>query len=456
MFTFIRTVIRYPAKRKKGPATELAESEVRESDEEEQITRLLVPSKQGELTRSSAFSYHLGVPNRICIYKVLANGDPDGKAYFPRLVCIGPLHHDTGNLKDMQDLKLMYLEKFLGRCPNGMRDGMAVVLDLENKVRDCYGEEIKLNRADFATMLLLDGGFIIELLLRYYSPQYQDPNDYMFRKPRMIIDVRNDMILLENQLPFFVLKCLLGLVTPTGTPFPSLHDLTNKFFEKFVPYKDVPDWISQSNVEHFTSFLRMCQKPTSRPETMSPVNNKLQHESIPRATKLYQAGFKFKASSSKCILDTRYKKGELEIPKLRVDGTTKTFFRNLAAFERLHNEPDTYIGEYICLMDGLIENHTDVDLLVEKGIIDNRLRDSIDVVALFNNFSDEITLSKSSKYYYELCAEFNKYCDDQWHSWMADLMRDYFSTPWRAASTIAAIILLALTLIQTIVSLKGL
>ena len=42
-----------------------------------------------------------------------------------------------------------------------------------------------------------------------------------------------------------------------------------------------------------------------------------------------------------------------------------------------------------------------------------------------------------------------------WHKWKAKLWRQYFSTPWRAASTGAAIILLLFTAIQAICSLKS-
>ncbi|KAM7493079.1 hypothetical protein LguiB_027688 [Lonicera macranthoides] len=52
-------------------------------------------------------------------------------------------------------------------------------------------------------------------------------------------------------------------------------------------------------------------------------------------------------------------------------------------------------------------------------------------------------------------SKLNAYCKDPRHKWKATLKHDYFNSPWRTASTSAAIVLLALTFIQTVCSILG-
>ena len=59
------------------------------------------------------------------------------------------------------------------------------------------------------TRIILDAIFIIELVLRNYeniekSEEKQD--DHILRKPWLRNAIQLDLILLENQLPFFILQ----------------------------------------------------------------------------------------------------------------------------------------------------------------------------------------------------------------------------------------------------------
>ncbi|KAF5446152.1 hypothetical protein F2P56_031802 [Juglans regia] len=60
---------------------------------------------------------------------------------------------------------------------------------------------------EFVKMIVLDGIFIIELFFRT-SGNAEDEDDYILRKPWLREGIQHDLILLENQLPFFVLEDL--------------------------------------------------------------------------------------------------------------------------------------------------------------------------------------------------------------------------------------------------------
>ena len=66
-------------------------------------------------------------------------------------------------------------------------------------------------------------------------------------------------------------------------------------------------------IKHFIDLIRtFLLPPSDRLPQAGNHNVKLFYS----ATKLYEAGVKFKVSPSKCILDFKFKNGVLEIPQL--------------------------------------------------------------------------------------------------------------------------------------------
>ena len=142
---------------------------------------------------------------RCCIYSVPKNLRKVNKeAYTPRIVSIGPFHHNKNNLSGMEMHKLRYLKDFLYRTGKSQEDLLMIIQDNEVEIRRCYSEECRLSRTDFVKMVLLDAIFIIELFLRFHGRE----NDYISSQPWLGNAIRHDLILLENQLPFFVIEKL--------------------------------------------------------------------------------------------------------------------------------------------------------------------------------------------------------------------------------------------------------
>ncbi|XP_059643749.1 UPF0481 protein At3g47200-like [Cornus florida] len=152
----------------------------------------------------------------------------------------------------------------------------------------------------------------------------------------------------------------------------------------------------------------------------------------------------------------RHARGVLEIPKFTVNNSTESLFRNLMALEQFHYRYNSYIIDYIQFMDGLIDTAKDAELLIQNEILDSYLSDCSAVATLFNNLTNEMILWTPNYFYYGIGEKLNEYCRDPKHKWRATFTSDYLSTPWKTASTIAAVILLGLTLIQAICSIVSL
>ncbi|PON70891.1 hypothetical protein TorRG33x02_255790 [Trema orientale] len=145
-------------------------------------------------------------------------------AYTPQLVSIGPFHHgNNGDLREMESLKEKYYDDFRKRSEKIKKS------DLEKAINECYEKlpncyegifiKVENDRKEFEQMILRDACFIIELFLRNAEDEQEGgKRDCILRTPWLRKAIKLDLILLENQLPFFVLRKIFKVVKPYLPP----------------------------------------------------------------------------------------------------------------------------------------------------------------------------------------------------------------------------------------------
>ncbi|QCD94490.1 UPF0481 protein At3g47200-like [Vigna unguiculata] len=396
-----------------------------------------------------------------CVYRVPHKiRQPNHQAYTPRVVSIGPIHtpfRPGGDirLEPMENLKLQYLKSFITRSRLSVEECVSKLKDWERIIRCCYAEPVQHSSDDFLRMVLIDSYFIIELFLRYYYYDRWVEIDPLLLQPWLANDVALDLILLENQLPFFVLEGLYKLAVPHHE-IPNLPSFVNVTFNYFKPHNQQnirPEKVL--GVVHFTDLLRTFMLPSSfdrriRERRVDIVDH------LYSATRLREAGLVLEVSPSACLLDLKFHKGVLTMPCIKVHSSTEIFIRNIIAFEQCHLLCSPYITEYIMILDFLINTGKDVNILVEKKIIVNLLGDDDAVATMVNNLCCNVTLPYIKSDYRCLCDQLNSFYENPRNKYKAIFMHDYFNTPWKIASTIAAIVLLLLTFIQTVCSIVAL
>ncbi|KAL1307565.1 UPF0481 protein At3g47200-like [Arachis hypogaea] len=387
-----------------------------------------------------------------CIYRVpheIRGSNPD--AYTPRAVSIGPFHHGDQKLLKMEDQKRIYCRQFIERSgTKSLESFVSCVQELEPQVRACYSDDIKLSKEEHVMVILVDCCFILELLLRFFSEESKE-DDSISLFPWLDEYLRWDLLLLENQIPFFVFNNLYDLAFATlngGTGHPSLLKLILGYF--FGPYDDT-DWDSGS-IEHFTDLLRTFHLKQS----ISPLSRK--KETLPflkSAIQLHEAGVKFKVINKRslCLLDLKFSGHTLEIPQIELEDKTEIWLRNMVALEQCYYPDESYITDYTAVLDYLINTEKDVDFLVNKGIIINWLGDSKAVAKLFNGLEKNIIHETFNAEYLRICKDLNDFCEHPCHRKVATLRRDYCNTPWKTVASVAGIALLILTVIQTVCSI---
>ncbi|KAF5938976.1 hypothetical protein HYC85_023235 [Camellia sinensis] len=291
----------------------------------------------------------------------------------------------------------------------------------EERIHGYYAETINLNSDKFLEIILVDAAFIIEVLLRYWFDDLITPNDRIFRKPWMINDINQDLLLLENQLPFFVLEDLFEMT--------NINLVFNENETWSYPFICLTfHWFLNSNkIQELVSYQEKSLRHTKR-----------KFEFIPSATELHEAGVKFK----QCFGN----------PTEKIYDSTKHLLQNIMAYEQCHCEVK-FVTDYTVILVYLTNTSKDVELLVKPKVIENWLSDNNDVSNLFNGIDKEVILDTNAYYFTKVHKELNDYYKICSHKWKATLRHNYCNTPWQVLSIIVAAILLGLTFIQSLCSL---
>ncbi|XP_042494351.1 UPF0481 protein At3g47200-like [Macadamia integrifolia] len=374
------------------------------------------------------------------------------EAYTPQLVSIGPLHYNEEHLQLMQSHKLRYLNHFLDRQKGKktLDDYVKAVSEVKEDARKCYSETTGkgFQEDEFVKIMVIDGCFILEFL----EINKRRERDDLVSNDLLYWEILQDLINLENQLPFCVLKCLYdktyeGLSTPNTMSQEIYESLLRWFVEEFHgPAKFPSIQFPEGEPKHI---LGLLQKVLIKSSTRSRKESKMELDRTSCASKLKGAGVKFQKAETS-LFDINFDKGELTIPTIVIVDSTEHILRNLIAFEH-YQEETRFFSIYATFMDGLIDTHRDVELLEEEGIIENKLGNPEDVVTLFNNIVKHVV--NNDTYFSGVIEDVEKYQKKLWNRWRESLIENYFNTPWALISFIAALFLLIFTLGQTICSI---
>lgn len=307
-------------------------------------------------------------------------------------------------------------------------------------------EEIELDSNSFVEMMVLDACFIVELFHRVkYRCQYDDPILKLVLLPTII----TDLIMLENQIPFFILQHLFDLVSTRNPPlvamalnFFSTMDVTATMLMK--------NGTNDSNLQfhHLLHFLHSNLIPSlvnDYPKSNYP-------GLFPCASKLQESGIKLKKGVASSFLGIKYHDREIEIPTIVINQISETIFLNFVAFEQCYPHQLPYVTSYIIFMDQLISSSQDVRILCKKGIILEQLGSPEDVAALFSKIGREAWVYMGTNYLAEITERIKQSSKRLWPRFRPILKRDYFNSPWASISLLAGIVLLLLTLFQTFFS----
>uniref|UniRef100_A0A2N9GC26 Uncharacterized protein n=1 Tax=Fagus sylvatica TaxID=28930 RepID=A0A2N9GC26_FAGSY len=424
-----------------------------------------------------------------CIYRVpQLLRRVNNLAYTPKLISIGPFHHDKGNLRKMEKLKERYFKGACYRTKKTIKDLTRIIQEKKFDILHCYADP-GINADDhFVKMILFDSIFILEHLWmtkqnppmshgsnsRTSSSVYKcecrmldsslmmtcqkgsEEGEGEKENPWQSYNLLQDLILLENQVPFFILEelynfayrdlnnsCCCQSQNHNGDGDNSFVKLVIDFFLHFwketglicsSDYKEkLPDEVKK--IRHFTDFLRYFLLPKEQKCGQSI-------KRVPCATKLAEAGVEFRGGNNinRRLLDIEFRKSWLlkkcpflnlswllscfqcfecleemqpilELQSFKVWDATECIIRNLMAFEQCH-----YPGKltYATISSGKSDQRNQI-------------------------------VEANHSCYYDLSKKIHSHYSSRWSRLMASLTNLYFRDFWRGTTTVVAILVLLLT-----------
>ncbi|XP_020098580.1 UPF0481 protein At3g47200-like [Ananas comosus] len=351
---------------------------IRESEPREESFRI----KDGETNLSRIFK----VPDQIIREVGLLS-------FQPKILSIGPYHHGSSHLSGMEMVKLICRHYILGLISENYYD-RDEIKGIEKKARSFYGENITMEPNKFAEMLLLDGCFILAALTGMKGKEAVENvssetslGDLKQHEALNRHDIVHDLLLEENQIPFFVLEEIHKLAAGKGETTESLKEKIATYVKGVLRYYPTAIEISEIRWKDFHHLLHLCHiffRPSQKPVKHNHNQAMIQcSDCVPRshhvtnqwrrAVHYHKAGVKFKVKESRTphsLLDVTFSNGIMIIPHLSIDAKTESIFSNLIMFERGCPHVGKYINAYVTFMSQLLSDADDVELLVRRGIIE--------------------------------------------------------------------------------------
>ncbi|XP_047340156.1 putative UPF0481 protein At3g02645 [Impatiens glandulifera] len=194
------------------------------------------------------------------IPKTLMVSDPD--SYIPHQIAIGPYHHSRPELYEMERYKLAAAKRTQKSFqPIKIHHVVDHFSKFESKIRSSYNKFLDFNGETLAWMMVVDVCFLLEFLRVYVDKEGN-------LRPRIHNSILRDVMMMENQIPLFLLRIALEFRGETKESADELLlCMIMGMSEEISPLKMIgeppPENISVHESAHFVDFLYNLLVPKS-------------------------------------------------------------------------------------------------------------------------------------------------------------------------------------------------
>ncbi|CAH1443577.1 unnamed protein product [Lactuca virosa] len=138
--------------------------------------------------------------------------------------------------------------------------------------------------------------------------------------------------------------------------------------------------------------------------------------------------------------------------KAMISDDSEYILGNLIVYEHTQLLVERYVTSYVCAMDMLINTPEDVALLVKSKVLVSFFGSNEEAADMINKLCKNIPFTM---YYKQQWEEMDVYYNSYWPHTLAGLKSTYFNNPWSIIALVAAFVLFALTVVQTIFTIKS-
>ncbi|XP_030924538.1 UPF0481 protein At3g47200-like [Quercus lobata] len=398
----------------------------------------------------------------------LREQDDFHKNYEPKVVSLGPIHHGNPNYQLGENYKLLLTYEFIEGSGKNMEDVYNMIKEKIHELRTCFEEEVTKAYDDEAltSILFVDGCAILQYIYCATNKKFKELNI----KTDSVAFGQQDLFLLENQLPYRLLTWLMSSsvkkeeLSKSIETYIDLHvkvpeDQQSNCHDDEEKPQDRTISVAKEPV-HLLDHLRtrmLHGQGYIHGGKVGKINQNIQNvqewQSYRNVQELKTAGIHLKRGKNCYLSEIKFTKqflfrGQLHLPPIVVDDSTRPKFLNLVAYEMcLDFENDFGVTSYISFLDSLIDEAYDVKKLRKAQILHNFLGSDEEVAKLFNEIGTDLV--PNIEIYKEVRSEIQKHYENKWMTWIAQVFHDYFSSPWTFIAFFGALLALALTITQT-------
>ncbi|XP_061341099.1 uncharacterized protein LOC133287484 [Gastrolobium bilobum] len=385
--------------------------------------------------------------------------------YVPKFISFGPIHMLKPYVQQGLPYKIRWTEIYLQQTNQTFDNLFHRISDNRQCIEILTGEYLNLLSKK---MLVVDGCSVLQLLDRSIYP-----GDKLELSIEQLVRVHQEMLLLENQIPYIVLKLICGddkdrlkrcmknfleIHRIVEAPRPSMMEADREGSREHSTVIVEEEEEEEEDPIHLLDYLRRALLLRDQfyvsTGTLTKRNTTLHLRKYRIGTirDLKAAGIRI-LNRKGTYFGPFYVNRQLRLPKLIVDGSTALTFYNLIAYEMCPDFRNDYeITSHIVFLSSLIDHPEDVKELRLAGILRNNLANDEEVADLFNHM-DFILVPETIDLFRIRGLIGNHLASRRGRirvlGWIAEAYYNYFRSPWTIIGLLAATIALVLTFIQT-------
>ncbi|XP_055824481.1 putative UPF0481 protein At3g02645 [Solanum dulcamara] len=422
------------------------------------------------LKKEVVIDFNLIPPVSVHIPKTLTHHKP--QAYTPQLIGMGPYHHLSPDLYQMERYKLAAIKDILQPAQILNFEHLLIdkLIDNDLVICACYNRFMDIDEESLAWIVAIDGLFLLNILRSAYGNNVHDDNnidDTIFTQ---------DFMMLENQIPFVAMKQIrkfLCLSSPEDREDTELTSIFRRFCEMHSPLplpkyhrnnaketrplhlldlmyhlilddhvdfapvpiqmssiiikhddkdeEDVQDQDTHEDIIHnFETILEVLEPigPTNVQKLLKSINQVMGN--APWSTISGKEGLRCTFGIVRCspihegISRIKFEQASstLYLPVITMNAGSEVIIRNLMVYEASMLKSKLEFARYINLMSGTADTTKDVRLLRQAGVIKGDLTDN-EIAILFSTMHRSFVRSTGSSNVEIAMEKVNKYYDQR-------------------------------------------
>ncbi|KAB1226333.1 hypothetical protein CJ030_MR1G002803 [Morella rubra] len=365
----------------------------------------------------------------------------DKKNYFekyfePTVMSLGPIHHGKEKYQLAEKCKLRLAVLFVESSGKPIEALYKEIVMEIKQLRECFEDEVTKDYDDeqLARMLFIDGCAILQFIYCAVNDKFKE----LKIKRDSAVFVQQDLFLLENQIPYRLLDCLMGLSKEEKSFRMSIESFIQPQIEvgggqqaKEGSAGSLERSIQTSKGSepiHLLDLLRtrmLGDAPKRDHKFSSKIKDKVDHDwqSYWNVQELRAEGIQMKRSGNESHLRNIYftkafnlYPGYLWLPPIVVDDLTGPKFMNLIAYEMCSDfDNDFGVTSYISFLRSLIDEAQDVKELRKAKVLHNFLDRDEKVVELFDEIATDLV--PNLEIYNSVKRQIQYYFMKRWRPW---------------------------------------